>query len=165
VPKLSPPIVTVPPPLDTALAEVDEVVLTTGAASAIENGGIEQQAVGQPGAPSKLNCPVSVPATALTLTAVRTVAKPPYACGAQDTVVADVHALLPHTSAAVSEAVAVGPTAPKLSPPIVTVPPPLGAAFAGAGPLTTGAAMGGMDVRTYGSDRSGSTRRRTYRRR
>jgi hypothetical protein len=31
VPKLSPLIVTVPPPLGAALAEVDEVVLTTGA--------------------------------------------------------------------------------------------------------------------------------------
>ena len=46
------------------------------------------------------------------------------------TVVADVHALLPHTSAAVSEAVVVGSTTPKLSPLIVMVPPPLGAAFA-----------------------------------
>ena len=81
-----------------------------------------------------------MPATALTLTAVRTPAVPPYACAAHATVVADVHALLPHTSAAVSEAVAVGPAAPKLSPPIVTVPPPpLGAAFAET-MLTTGAA-------------------------
>ena len=55
------------------------------------------------------------------------------------TVVADVQALLPHASAVVSEAVAVGPTTPKLSPLIVTVPLPLGAAFAET-VLTTGAA-------------------------
>ena len=79
-----------------------------------------------------------MPATPLTLTAVRTVAKPPYACGAQDSVVVDVHALLPHASAVVSEAVAVGPAVPKLSPPIVTVPPPLDTAFAFV-VLTTGA--------------------------
>jgi hypothetical protein len=90
-------------------------------------------------APSKLSCPVAVPATPLTLTAVRTPAEPSYACGAHATVVADVHALLPHTSAALIDAVAVGPTAPKLSPPIVTVPPPLGAALAET-VLTTGAA-------------------------
>ena len=90
-------------------------------------------------APSKLSCPVAVPATPLTLTAVRTAAEPPYACGAHATVVADVHALLPHTSAAVSEAVAVGPTTPKLSPLIVTVPLPLGTALAAA-VLATGAA-------------------------
>ena len=89
-------------------------------------------------APSKLSCPVSVPATPLTLTAVRT-AVPPYAGGAHATVVADVHALLPHASAAVSAAVGVGSTTPKLSPPIVTVPLPLGAAFAET-VLTTGAA-------------------------
>ena len=93
--------------------------------------------------PSKLNCPVRVPATPLTLTAVRTAAEPPYASGAHATVVADVHALLPHTSAVVSEAVAVGPTTPKLSPLIVTVPPPpLGTALAEVDEvvLTTGAA-------------------------
>ena len=83
-----------------------------------------------------------MPATPLTLTAVRTAAEPPYACGAHATVVADVHALLPHTSAVVSEAVAVGPTTPKLSPLIVTVPPPLGTALAEVDEvvLTTGAA-------------------------
>ena len=119
----------------------------------------------QHSAPSKLNCPVSVPATALTLTAVRTVAKPPYACGAQDTVVADVHALLPHASAVVSEAVAVGPAVPKLSPPIVTVPPPLDTAFAET-VLTTGAAKaGGWTARLRLRTESGSTRQRTYRRR
>ncbi len=80
-----------------------------------------------------------MPATPLTLTAVRT-AVPPYACGAHATVVADVHALLPHMSAAVSEAVAVGPTTPKLSPLIVTVPLPLAAALAAKVVLTTGAA-------------------------
>ena len=64
---------------------------------------------------------------------------PLYACGAHATMVADVHALLPHTSAAASEAVGVGPTTPKLSPLIVTVPLPLGAAFAET-VLTTGAA-------------------------
>ena len=89
--------------------------------------------------PSKLNCPVSVPATALTLTAVRTAVEPPYAFGAHATVVADVHAVLPHTSAVVSETVAVGPTTPKLSPLSVTVPLPLAAALAGALPLATGA--------------------------
>ncbi len=90
-------------------------------------------------APSKLSCPVSVPATPLTLTAVRTAAEPPYACGAHATVVADVHALLPHASAVVSEAVAVGPAVPKLNPLIVTAPPPLGAPLAEV-VLTTGAA-------------------------
>ena len=89
-------------------------------------------------APSKLSCPVTVPATPLTLTAVRT-AVPPCACGAHATVVADVHALLPHTSAVASEAVAVGLEVAKLSPLIVTVPLPLGAALAAA-VLTTGAA-------------------------
>ena len=82
-----------------------------------------------------------MPATPLTLTAVR-IAVPPYACSAHATVVADVHALLPHTSAVVSEAVAVGPATPKLSPLIVTVPPPLGTALAEVDEvvLTTGAA-------------------------
>jgi hypothetical protein len=45
-------------------------------------------------------------------------------------VVADVHALLPHASAVVSEAVAVGPAVPKLSPLIVTLRPTLDAALA-----------------------------------
>ena len=89
-------------------------------------------------APSKLNGPATVPTTALTLTAIRT-AEPLYACGAYATVVADVHALLPHTSAVASEAVAVGLEAPKLSPLIVMVPLPLGTALAVAA-LTTGAA-------------------------
>ncbi len=80
-----------------------------------------------------------MPAAPLTLTAVRTTV-PPYACGAHATVVADVHALLPHTSAAVSEAVAVWPAAPKLSPPIVTVSLPLSAVLAAEVVLTTGAA-------------------------
>ena len=89
--------------------------------------------------PSKLNCPSTVPGTALTLTAVCSTAVPPYACAAHTTVVADVHALLPHASDAVREAVGVGPEPPKLSPPIVTVLPPLGRALADAA-LTTGAA-------------------------
>ena len=92
-----------------------------------------------PSAPAKLNRPVSVPATPLTLTAVRTAAALPYACTAHATVVAELHALLPHTSAALIDAVAVGSAVPKLSPPIVTVPPPLGAALAEV-VLTTGAA-------------------------
>ena len=55
------------------------------------------------------------------------------------TVVADVHALLPQASAAVSEAVAVGPAAPKLSPLMVIVPPKEAAALLGL-QLTAGAA-------------------------
>jgi hypothetical protein len=94
--------------------------------------------------PSKLNCPLIVPATALTLTTVRTAAQPPYTAGAQATVVADVQALLRHASATVIEAVAVGLAAPKLNPLIVTVPPPpVGAALAEVAKivLTTGAAF------------------------
>ncbi len=87
---------------------------------------------------SKLKCLVSEPTIALTLTAVRT-AVPPCACGAHATAVADVHAVLLHTSAPVSDAVTVGLEVPKLSPLIVTVPPPLGTALAAA-VLTTGAA-------------------------
>jgi hypothetical protein len=83
-----------------------------------------------------------VPATPLTLTAVRTAVQPRYACGAHATVVADVHALLPHTSAAVIDAVAVRPAVPKLSPPIVTVPPAHDTELADA-ELTTGAATCG----------------------
>jgi hypothetical protein len=89
--------------------------------------------------PSKLNCPGKVPVTPLTLTAVRSTAEPPYACGAHATVVADVHALLLHTSAAVKDAVVVRPSVPKFNPLIVTVAPPLGETFAEA-VLTTGAA-------------------------
>ena len=95
-----------------------------------------------PSAPSKLNRPVSVPATPLTLTAVRTAAALPYACTAHATVVAELHALLPHTSAAVIDAVAVRPAVPKLSPPIVTVPPAHDPELADA-ELTTGAATCG----------------------
>jgi hypothetical protein len=93
-------------------------------------------------APSKLNCIVNVPATPLTLTAVRTLPVPPYACSAHTTVVAEVHALLPHVSTAVSEAVSDAPAAPKLKPVIVTVPPVVGAAFAVVSvvALVTGAA-------------------------
>ena len=89
--------------------------------------------------PSKLNNIINVPATPLTLTAVRTPPVPLYACGAHAAVVADVHALLSHVSAAVSEAVTDAPATPKLKPLIVTVPPAVGAAFAVAA-LTTGAA-------------------------
>ncbi len=87
---------------------------------------------------SKLNCLVSEPTIALTLTAVRS-AVPLYACGAHTTAVADVHAVLLHTSAVASKAVAVGLEAPKLRPLIVAVPLPLGTALAAA-VLTTGAA-------------------------
>ena len=90
-------------------------------------------------APSKLNCVINVPTTPLTLTAVRTPPVPPYACGAQTTVVADVHELLLQVSAAVSEAVTDTPAASKLKPLIVTLPPAVGAAFAVVA-LTTGAA-------------------------
>ena len=89
-------------------------------------------------APSKLNCPISVPTTPLTLTAV-CITEPPYACGTHATAVADVHALQPHTSAVPSEAVALALKLPKLSPLTVTVPPPLGTALA-VTVLTTGAA-------------------------
>jgi hypothetical protein len=63
-----------------------------------------------------------VPTTAPTLTVIRT-AEPLYAGGAHASVVADVQALLTHTSAAASVAVAVGSTVPKLSPVIVTACP------------------------------------------
>ena len=90
--------------------------------------------------PSKLKCPVNVPTTPLTLTKVRAAAVPPYACGAHAAAVADVHALLPHVSAAVSEAVTDAPAAPKLKPLIVmTAPPAVGGAFAVVA-LATGAA-------------------------
>ena len=79
-----------------------------------------------------------MPTTAPTLIEVRT-AEPLYARGAHATVVADVHAVLPHTSAVASEADAVGPEEPKLSPLIVAVPLPLDTALAVA-VLTTGAA-------------------------
>jgi hypothetical protein len=70
---------------------------------------------------------------------------PLYACGTHATVVADVHALLTHTSAVASEAVAVGSIVTKFSPPIVTVLLPLEMAFA-TPLLTTGAAQA-MPVR------------------
>ncbi len=82
---------------------------------------------------------MSVPAVAATLTTVRNSADPRR--GAHPTVVADVHALLPHTSAAVSEAVADVPAASKLRPLIVTEPLAVGAALAVAA-LTTGADIG-----------------------
>ena len=80
-----------------------------------------------------------MPTIAPTLTAIRT-AEPLYARGAHATVVADVHALLTHTSAVASEAVAVGSTVKKVSPLIVTVTLPLGTALV-ATLLTTGAAQ------------------------
>ena len=93
-------------------------------------------------APSKLNCPTSVPTAPLTLTAVR-IAEPLDACGTHAIAVADVHALLLHTSAAASEAVTLALgfalKLPKLSPLIVTIPLPLGTALAET-VLTTGAA-------------------------
>ncbi len=67
-------------------------------------------------------------------------AEPPYAGGAHATVVADVHAVLMHMLAAVTDAVAVKPAEPKFSPLIVSVPPALDAEFAGVLPLTIGAA-------------------------
>ena len=96
-------------------------------------------------APSKLKCPVNVPTTPLTLTRIPETPVPPYACGAHAAVVADVHALLPHVSAAVSEAVTDAPAAPKLKPLIVTVPPAVGAAFAVVA-LTTGAASAALNT-------------------
>ena len=90
-------------------------------------------------APSKLNCPVSVPVFALTISAVRT-AEPPYARGAHARVVADVQAVQPHTSAVVSEAVTLRSTAPKFTPARVSEPPPLTAALAEARLVKTGAA-------------------------
>ena len=111
-------------------------------------------------APSKLSCPVAVPATPLTLTAVRT-AVPPHACGAHATVVADVHALLPHMFAAVSEAVTVGPTTPKLSPLIVTVPLPLGAAFAETVLATGAAAATFHTTQVAAGQRCGASHRRS----
>jgi hypothetical protein len=148
LPKLSPLIITVPPPLGTALAET---VLTTGpahVASACKSQTEAGKGAVQRSAPSKLNCPTSVPIAPLTLTAVR-IAEPPYACGTHATAVADVHALLPHTSVMASEAVTVRLKLPKLSPLIMILTPPLGTALAkgvvgvdGVG-VDVGAAMGG----------------------
>jgi hypothetical protein len=117
--------------------------LTTGAAEATSvckshTGSRQRCDAVQRSAPSKLNCPVSVPTAPLTLTAAR-IAEPPYACGTHATAVADVHALLPHTSAVVSEALTLALKLPKLSPLTVTVPPPLGTALAET-VLTTDAA-------------------------
>jgi hypothetical protein len=91
-------------------------------------------------APSKLNRPVSVPATVLTVTVVVRTPEPPYACGAHLTIVAVVQAVQPHTSAVVSEAVGVRSTAPKFVPVRVSEPPPLTAALAEARYVKTGAA-------------------------
>ena len=80
-----------------------------------------------------------MPATALTLTAVRT-AEPPYAAGPHATVVADVHAVLPHMSATPRDALGVTTNPPKPRPPIVMVPPPVAPMFDGLLMLTHGAA-------------------------
>ena len=82
---------------------------------------------------------MSVPATALTLVPVRN-AEPLYAIGAHATVVADVHAVLPHVSAAASDAVGVTTSLPKLMPIIVTDPPEVTPMFGGTLMLTHGAA-------------------------
>jgi hypothetical protein len=81
-------------------------------------------------------------------------------------VVADVQALLPHASAVVSEAVAVGPAVPKLSPLIVTVPPPLGAALAEVDEvvLTTGAAEANSPCSSGSRQRCGTVRHSVVRR-
>ena len=91
-------------------------------------------------APSKLNRPVSVPATALTVTVVVRTAEPPYARGAHLTIVAVVQAVQPHTSAVVSEIVGVRLTSPKFVPARVTEPPPLTKALPKAMLVKTGAA-------------------------
>ena len=88
---------------------------------------------------SKLNSPVRDPATALTLTAVRT-AEPPYAAGPHATVVADVHVVLPHMSPTPRDALGVTTNPPKPRPPIVMVPPPVAPTFDGLLMLTHGAA-------------------------
>ena len=135
VPKLSPLMVTVPPPLCTAFAEA---VLATGAASATVGG--EQRVANRhaSGEPSKLNI-IKVPATALTLTAVRT-AEPPYAAGPHATVVADVHVVLLHMSPTPRDALGVTTNPPKPRPPIVMVPPPVAPTVDGLLMLTHGAA-------------------------
>ena len=90
------------------------------------------------GAPSKLNCPMRVPPTALTLTAIP-LAERLYAAGAHATVVVDVHAVLPHSSAAAREDVGVTTKPPKARPPIVMVPLPVTPTFGGLLVLTHGA--------------------------
>ncbi len=91
------------------------------------------------GEPSKLNSPVRVATTAITLTAVRT-AEPPYAAGPHATVVVVVHAVLPHMSATLRDALGVTTNPPKPRPPIVMVPPPVAPTFDGLIMLTHGAA-------------------------
>ena len=125
-----------PPPLTAALAEARRV--KTGAAYKRHFARAKRRSVARRIAPSKLNCPVSVPVFALTISAVRT-AEPPYARDAHAIVVAVVQAVQPHTSAVASEAVGDGSTAPKFSPQIVSEPPPLIAALADA-VVATGAA-------------------------
>ena len=89
--------------------------------------------------PSKVNCPITVPATALTLTAVRAT-EPLYAAGAHATVVADVHAVLMHGSAVVNDAVGVAATEPKPMPIIMTDPPEVTPMLSGMLTLAHGAA-------------------------
>jgi hypothetical protein len=72
------------------------------------------------------------------------------------TVVVEVHDVLPHGSAAFKVAVGVRPSLPKLSPLMVTVPPPLCTAFAET-VLTTGAASATVG----GQRRAASSERRT----
>ena len=93
-------------------------------------------------APSKLNCPVSVPATALTVTVVVRTAEPPYARDSHARAVVVTQAVEPHTSAVVSEVVGVRSTVTKFSPLIVSEPPPpLTAALAEAKLVKAGAAQ------------------------
>jgi hypothetical protein len=79
-----------------------------------------------------------VPTSTLTLTTV-TATPPSYSNGAHATVVADVHELLLHEFAPVSEAIADGSAVPKFKPLIVTVPIAEDALFLGTSPLVTGA--------------------------
>ena len=80
-----------------------------------------------------------MPTTALTLTAVRT-AVPLYAAGPHETIVVDVHVVLPHMSATPRDALGVTTNPPKPRPPIVMVPPPVAPTFGGLLMLTHGAA-------------------------
>jgi hypothetical protein len=145
LPKLSPLIVTCVLALTATFARSMLLMLTTGAEQSRDKGRTQHtpmQARPNPNArvsiPSKLSCPVRVAATALTLTAVRKI-EPLYVCGAHATVVADVHAVLPHTSAAPIEAVGVKPKPPKLRPLMVTEPPDVTPTFGALLMLTQGA--------------------------
>jgi hypothetical protein len=102
--------------------------------------GKQRQSAAGGGAPSKLNCPGSVPATPLTLTITGVCAvEPPYAGGAHATVVADLQAVLLHNSATARVAVGVKADPPKLRPLIVTDPPAVPPTFGGLLTLTQGA--------------------------